>query len=65
MTDILKLDSRGRVNIKKSINKNGIAAALAFAVTFGPNQTLILSPLGLTAAVTPTPTPIPTVTEQS
>lgn len=46
---LLTLDSRGRVSIGGPIRKNGIEPAADWRLDFGPNQTLTLTPVIVTA----------------
>jgi hypothetical protein len=48
---VLKLDDRGRLIIATAIRRNGVEPSDHYSLAFGPNQTLILSPVTLT--VTP------------
>ena len=45
---VVKLDSRGRLTLGKLIAKNSIAPSEHWSVRFGPDQTLILTPVVLT-----------------
>ena len=44
---LLTLDPRGRVTIGKHIRKNGIEPSPLYALSFGPYQTLTLTPVSV------------------
>lgn len=46
---IVKLDSRGRATIAKHVRKNGIPASEYWALTYGENQAVILTPVTFAA----------------
>lgn len=42
---LLPMDGRGRLTLGRHIRKNGIEPAGRYALSFGPDQTVILTPI--------------------
>lgn len=47
---VLTLDKQGRLSIASRIRKNGIEPSALYRFEFGPNQTIILTPVKVVAA---------------